>query len=285
MADETEVTEKKPAKKKPAAAAKKKPAAKKPAAKKPAPKKKPAKKDSEQLKFAVEPEIVEAPPVDPTDDDDIEDAEVIAETPASELAESALAVELSPEEQELQALYGDDLAKPGIVHGEYQDRQTKDEDRPMMPEINARDERKQQWQERRDRRRGRREERERHRDERREQRGRQQGPQAPQAQQGAQGGQAQHNQQQRPPQQNQPQQAYRPVQPPVQINGTDAEGAGRVGTPLGDAAATVFAQLRNGQPLPVRQLAAMMRKRNLIETLSHMRSKEATDFLLELLNK
>jgi len=27
----------------------------------------------------------------------------------------------------------------------------------------------------------------------------------------------------------------------------------------------VFAQLRNGQPLPVRQLAAMMRKRSLIE--------------------
>jgi restriction endonuclease Mrr len=38
-----------------------------------------------------------------------------------------------------------------------------------------------------------------------------------------------------------------------------------VGTPLGDAAASVFAQLRNGQPLPVRQLAAMMRKRSLVE--------------------
>jgi hypothetical protein len=48
------------------------------------------------------------------------------------------------------------------------------------------------------------------------------------------------------------------------VNGHDAEGLGRVGTPLGDAAATVFAQLRNGQPLPVRQLAAMMRKRSLV---------------------
>ena len=47
---------------------------------------------------------------------------------------------------------------------------------------------------------------------------------------------------------------------------TKAEGVSRVGTPLGDAAATVFAQLRNGQPLPVRQLAAMMRKRSLVET-------------------
>jgi hypothetical protein len=46
---------------------------------------------------------------------------------------------------------------------------------------------------------------------------------------------------------------------------TEHDALGRVGTPLGDAAATVFAQLRNGQPLPVRQLAAMMRKRNLIE--------------------
>jgi len=45
----------------------------------------------------------------------------------------------------------------------------------------------------------------------------------------------------------------------------DHDALARVGTPLGDAAATVFAQLRNGQPLPVRQLAAMMRKRSLVE--------------------
>jgi hypothetical protein len=60
--------------------------------------------------------------------------------------------------------------------------------------------------------------------------------------------------------------------PPPVVSATPATGApeddalARVGTPLGDAATTVFAQLRNGQPLPVRQLAAMMRKRNLIET-------------------
>jgi restriction endonuclease Mrr len=48
-------------------------------------------------------------------------------------------------------------------------------------------------------------------------------------------------------------------------NGHAHDALARVGTPLGDAAATVFAQLRNGQPLPVRQLAAMMRKRSLIE--------------------
>lgn len=273
MADETEVTEKKPPKKKSPAA--KKPAAKKKAAPKKkaaAPKKKIVKPpEGEQLRFAVEEEIVEAPPVGPVDfDDDVEDAEVLAETPSSELDAAddttQVAVELSPEERELQALYGDDLAKPATAHAEYQDRQTADEDRPMMPEINARDERKAQWQERRDRRRSRREDRERERQERRDQR-RQQG------QGGQSGGQQQQGQQQpRPPSQNQHQQnpaqshTYRPVQPPVQIGGTEEEGVSRVGTPLGDAAATVFAQLRNGQPLPVRQLAAMMRKRSLVET-------------------
>jgi hypothetical protein len=44
----------------------------------------------------------------------------------------------------------------------------------------------------------------------------------------------------------------------------DHDVLARVGTPLGDAAAAVFSQLRNGQPLPVRQLAQMMRKRNLV---------------------
>jgi hypothetical protein len=51
---------------------------------------------------------------------------------------------------------------------------------------------------------------------------------------------------------------------PAPTNGHATEGLARVGTPLGDAAAAVFAQLRNGQPLPVRQLAAMMRKRSLV---------------------
>src|SRR5207237_7017592 len=76
---------------------------------------------------------------------------------------------LSPEEQELAAVYGEELSKPAIAHAEYSDRQTADEDRPMMPEINARDERKLQWQERRDRRRRRRDERDRQRTERRDQ--------------------------------------------------------------------------------------------------------------------
>ena len=69
---------------------------------------------------------------------------------------------------------------------------------------------------------------------------------------------------QQPPQEPRPFE-QRPVQTPVAINVHEHDALARVGTPLGDAAATVFAQLRNGQPLPVRQLAAMMRKRNLVE--------------------
>ena len=148
-----------------------------------------------------------------------------------------------------------------------------------MPEINAREERKHQWQERRDRRKQR-------RDERQQRRG-DQGPgaQQQQPQQHAQHGQqAQHAQQahgqaphaqQHPPRHDAPrpgQNGARPdargsapqLQLQMPLNGHEHDALARVGTPLGDAAAAVFAQLRNGQPLPVRQLAAMMRKRNMV---------------------
>jgi hypothetical protein len=266
-----------PAKKAPAKAKAKKPAPKKAAAKKPA--KKPTKTQEIEIVDVVEaPEVIVAhvESVDADEDyadegddgddgDDVEDAEVLAETPleasdAASIDEEDLP-ELTPEEQELKAIYGDDLEKPAQAHGEYRDNKTADEDRPMLPEINAREERKQQWQDRRDRRRNRREERDRQRHERRDNR-------TQNGQQAAQGGgnerpndRPQHAQSQ--PYQQQSQQ--RPMQPPVQIEAVDNDPLARVGTPLGDAAATVFAQLRNGQPLPVRQLAAMMRKRNLVE--------------------
>lgn len=203
--------------------------------------------------------------------DVIEDADIIAETPVepavAEQPRDRIAVDdpppaLSAEEEELSALYGEDLVRPAVIHGEYSDRQTADEDRPMIPEINAREERKHQWQERRERRRQRRDERDRQRQERREQ------------------NQARpvHERQEARPERTdvgrgvpeRPHQA--PPRPatlapvPTGGNGADHDALARVGTPLGDAAATVFAQLRNGQPLPVRQLAAMMRKRSLVET-------------------
>jgi len=230
--------------------------------------------------------------------DIVEDADIIAESPAdvtieaAPVAREALAdladseteevIEvadqpptLSPEEQELAALYGDDLSKPAIVHSEYTDRQTADEDRPMVPEINARDERKQQWQERRDRRRQRRDERDRQRHERRDQHGQPVRPPNEARPQDARPDQRDPRPRDQPRQASEPRQPYqaapRPAQPQLAapapaINGQDHDALARVGTPLGDAAATVFAQLRNGQPLPVRQLAAMMRKRSLVET-------------------
>src|SRR5262249_55585132 len=154
-----------------------------------------------------------------------------------------------------QTLYGE-VSTPVSAHAEYSDHKTADEDRPMLPEINAREERKAQWQDRRDRRRHRREERDRQRQERRDQ-------QRPARFAGELGRPAPPG-----PAPRGPPAPASPYQPPVAISAISVETdpLARVGTPLGDAAATVFAQLRNGQPLPVRQLAAMMRKRNLVET-------------------
>jgi hypothetical protein len=276
-----------------------KPGARKPQGK-PAATKKPAKKPRgapAQAELPIAPvEVVEdVQVIEEVAADTTVESDPVIRVPRADLADShteeVVEVDdqppaMSPEEQELSALYGDDLSKPAIVHTEYTDRQTADEDRPMVPEINARDERKLQWQERRDRRRQRRDERDRQRHERRDH---------PQAQNQAQNqGQTQaqnHGQGQgpRPPrgeqrpdpradqrsaepsrQGSEPRLPYPPRAPlppaaPAATNGQEPELA-RVGTPLGDAAATVFAQLRNGQPLPVRQLAAMMRKRSLVET-------------------
>ncbi len=269
--------------------------AKKPPAKPAKPVKKPARKPRDTSAQAELP----IAHVD-RDVDVVEDVDIIAESPADptieavpiaraarDLTESETleVVEvadqpptLSAEEQELSALYGDDLAKPAIVHSEYTDRQTADEDRPMVPEINARDERKHQWQERRDRRRQRRDERDRQRHERRDPQVQAQA-QPPRPPNEARSHDARPDQRpERSPDSgrgaSEPRQPYQQAQrapqptapaPVAAVNGQDHDALGRVGTPLGDAAATVFAQLRNGQPLPVRQLAAMMRKRNLIE--------------------
>jgi hypothetical protein len=262
----------------------KKPAAKKPAAKKPAAEKKSAapkkpkasagKKPSKKAEVVVEaPETVNVEIVEVAAEpaDEIQDADIIAETPleAAAVDDDGDLPELTPEEQELSAIYGDDLTAPAAAHTEYKDQKTADEDRPMLPEINAREERKAQWQDRRNHRRSRREEREAQRQQRREQRQGQPQQQGGGEQRHAGGGGGGEQRQgggggeQR---QGQPRFEQRPLQPPVQIMAASDDPHARVGTPLGDAAATVFAQLRNGQPLPVRQLAAMMRKRNLVET-------------------
>src|SRR2546423_291961 len=135
----------------------KKPAAKKAAARKPAAKKRGKKEEPEAV------EAAEHAVPEPMDDaEDVVDAEILAETridvgeagteaaPQVDVVEES-AASMSEEERELSAVYGEDLNAPAIAHTEFSDRQTRDEDRPMMPEINARDERRSQWQGRRDR--------------------------------------------------------------------------------------------------------------------------------------
>lgn len=231
---------------------------KKPAAKKPRGKKKEDTAATVEAVAAVEtaPEISE-----------VIEAEILAETPVEPITEETEAVDveeveeaaapLSEEEQELSAIYGDDLSAPAIATREFQDQKTRDEDRPMLPEINAREERKARWEERRERRKSRRDEREREREARRQQH--------PQGRPGD--GQPREHREHRHEQRFD----QRPTQPRIEmpkVNGhapDGQDGLARVGTPLGDAAAAVFSQLRNGQPLPVRQLAAMMRKRSLVQ--------------------
>jgi len=252
-------TKKKPARPMRKTAPKK--AAKKPPAKKPRGKKQDEPATAEAIEAA---EAVETAP----ELGDVIEAEIIAETPIADMTEEneAVVVEAAPlsdEERELSAIYGDDLSAPAVANREFQDQKTRDEDRPMMPEINAREERKQRWEQRREQRKSRRDERDRQRDERRQQQ-----------QAGGGGGRPHEGQQryeQRPEQPQRHEQRGEPPQRPSQqqfvmpkINGHEHDGLARVGTPLGDAAAAVFAQLRNGQPLPVKQLAAMMRKRSLV---------------------
>jgi hypothetical protein len=228
-------------------------------AKKPAAKKSRPKSTTKKEEPVFEPQTVETAP----EIGDVIEAEIMAETPVepSEDLEPVAAVEaaaeLSDEERELSSIYGEDLTAPAMANQEFQDQKTRDEDRPMLPEINAREERNKRWEERRDRRKNRREERDRARDERRnQQQARPQGDGQPRHE-----GRPDHREQ-RPPQQHQQARPFEMPQP--KINGHDHDGLARVGTPLGDAAAAVFAQLRNGQPLPVKQLAAMMRKRSLV---------------------
>ena len=150
---------------KPKAAAAKKPPAKKPAlaAKKPAPKaaaKKPAGKKKPAAEVVASSAEVFVPPHEIAE---IIGSEVITSAPreSEPVVEPEVPAspppELSDEERELSAIYGDDLtASAPTAHTEYTDGKTADEDRPMMPEINARDERKSHWQERREQRRSRR---------------------------------------------------------------------------------------------------------------------------------
>ncbi|MBP9088282.1 MAG: restriction endonuclease [Kofleriaceae bacterium] len=215
----------------------------------------------------------------------------------AEPAPVVVAPVLTEEERALSEVYGDDLSPAGGAHAEFRDQRTADEDRPMMPEINARQERKKMWDDRRDHRGRRREERDRERQARRDAR------QANTAGAGASG--AAHVGAVAAPGGNGPQ-APRHASPPRHeprrdgrdnrdgrdkrdarpaagaaprvtaaplVGGTSdaaivalgAPGAGRIGNAAGDAAAALFATLPHAQPIPVKQLAQMLRKRGMFE--------------------
>jgi hypothetical protein len=209
--------------------------------------------------------------------DDDEDA--VHERVALDAAgEVEVAAPLTEEEQELQAIYGEEMSGAPAKVGEFADQRTRDEDRPMTPEINAREERHKRWEQRRDERKSRRDQEKMERQRRREER-EAQGP-AP-----AQGGQPQpapHVQQApQPRRDDRPMRDDRPgrelrelphgearaaLPAPAAVDAANGEHVvHRVGNTLGDAAWQVFAASKNTQPMPVRQLAQMMRKRGLIE--------------------
>jgi hypothetical protein len=186
-----------------------------------------------------------------------------------EIEAEPVAPELTDEERELAAVYGDEMSAPAAAHGEFKDQRTADEDRPMVPEINAREERNKRWEERRESR----------REERRGRRGRRHrgdrgdrpeaGGERPQV--GERPAGAEHGA--RPPRSERQDRPFdrgdRPARPPVEPAPAPVVvgegGAFRVGTELGEAAAAVFGSLRGGQPMPVKQLGAMMRKRGLFD--------------------
>jgi Restriction endonuclease len=224
--------------------------------------------------------------------------------------DAAPATAMSEEEQELSKLYEADLDAPSMAHGEFKDQKTADEDRPMLPEINARDERRRGWEDRRERRRLEREQRRLARRDRhrgapadrasgapdrpgarggdqdgvaggagaRSPRGIDRGAPTPhRGPQGssAPGGPPRHASAERSGERPADRAAERPAAPLTAT--TAGNGAATAvatgatteplafGTPMGAATAALFVQLRNGQPLPVRQLAAMLRKRSMIE--------------------
>jgi hypothetical protein len=190
---------------------------------------------------------------------------------------------LTPEEQELAALYGDDLAPaaPAAAHAEFADARTADEDRPMLPEINGRQERQKRWEERREQRRARRDFERSRRQERQGGRdgGRPAGDRPREERPAGDRPREDRPREDRPrddrprddrprddrPREDRPQLAAPALlAAPVAVP-SDATGVIRVGNALGDGAWQVFSSIRGAQPMPVKQLAGMMRKRGLFE--------------------
>ncbi len=219
-------------------------------------------------------------------DADVSDDPALADPDSGEPAEPPRV--LSPEEQELSELYGDELAAApaAAAHAEYKDHLTADENRQMLPEINGRVERQKRWEERRDQRRSRRDE---ERSRRQQGRGGRPGGDRPPGDRppgdrppgdrppGDRPGDRHERGERRDFDRNRPDRPERPhaaSEPHLQTSEMprppegqllDDTGVIRVGNQLGDAAWAVFSSIKGAQPMPVRQLAGMMRKRGLLD--------------------
>jgi hypothetical protein len=191
----------------------------------------------EQVGFDDDRESPEAD-IDPDEEDEEQDQ------PRGGEGEAAQA--LSPEEAELAAVYGDEVgtAQVGAL-SEYRDEQTADEDRPMVPEMTGerrgRRERE-DWKTRRERMR-------RERREKREARERDR-----EARQGSNGSSAA----------GAPTGAIAPREA-APVHHAEPEPAASGPADLARRACEVLSSVKGGQPVPVKQLAQMMRKRRLVE--------------------
>jgi DNA-directed RNA polymerase delta subunit len=179
------------------------------------------------------------------DVDDDEDTQV-REARASEEAERARLEReaLSPDERELVDVYGEEAGTAGVGElVEYRDQQTADEDRPMVPEMlpERRGRQREDWKARRERMREKRRE-------RREERERTKGGRDGQA---AEGGAAPEAQPER-------------GEEAVPAHRREAAAAAPDGD-LARLACDVLASIKGAQPVPVKQLAQMLRKRRMTE--------------------
>ena len=213
--------------------------------------------------------------------DDADEVSELGELLAPRQHIRRVAPPLTPDEQEIHELYGDELAgtEPGAAFAEYEDEQTDDEDRPMVPEMVAdrRDRHRRERMRRSDRRQRR------DRGERNERGDRDVRRDASTAAPAAARGPAERVPAERAPRPAPVARAEssagagmagEPLAEPLATGGelmiTAPVGEGpiqdlyRPGTSVGDAAVEVLRGTRSDQPVQIKQLAQMMRKRQLI---------------------
>jgi hypothetical protein len=216
--------------------------------------------EASQPPVAEEPEAALQPPVAEEPEAD-EEAAAPSEPPAADAETEDLVsavtetAAMSPEERDFAELYGDELGSTTPVADltEYRDEHTQDEDRLLLPEIVAEKGRGRGRVAGRKGRRGGREERPR----RERARAGDKRPADSEVREGAAVARVEVSQ----------------AEAPVIAEEPPTEGAGalrlRPGSPLSDAAYETLAEVKNGQPMQVKQLAQMMRKRRRLEGDPH----------------